>query len=370
MSEVDGSLLMSDGDALLRAVIAAPDEDTPRLVYADWLDEQNQSMRAAVIRDQIEAELAESFSLHARTAADRANARLLQYGDQWTSHLPSEVEAVFLRGFVGHLDLHPSDFVRHVTELFAAEPVQSLRFLRFLPEQLDRVFTAPQLQQIRRLAFAPMSRLTPEEFTLLSSCTQLSGLRDLSLPENPVPPQWLSGVLEGSTFPELAGLNLANNPHLGPSLAAALPRANHRDIRELDVGNVLFTSQQLRDVLQSRCLRRVERLHLTNLAASRNAGPLAFLDLGWAIPWQQLVLLDLANQRVGDEGVRELVRLQETAKLRWLGLSQNALSKEAVRLLVETRHLRLNHLDLKGNGFGGWEHATLQSRFPDAVIEV
>lgn len=30
---------MTDGDALLAAVIAHPDEDTPRLVYADWLDE-------------------------------------------------------------------------------------------------------------------------------------------------------------------------------------------------------------------------------------------------------------------------------------------------------------------------------------------
>ncbi len=30
----------SDGAALLRAVIDNPDEDTPRLMYADWLDEQ------------------------------------------------------------------------------------------------------------------------------------------------------------------------------------------------------------------------------------------------------------------------------------------------------------------------------------------
>ena len=30
---------MSDEAALLKAIIAHPDEDTPRLVYADWLDE-------------------------------------------------------------------------------------------------------------------------------------------------------------------------------------------------------------------------------------------------------------------------------------------------------------------------------------------
>src|SRR5262245_28444157 len=30
----------TDGSALLAAILAHPDEDTPRLVYADWLDEQ------------------------------------------------------------------------------------------------------------------------------------------------------------------------------------------------------------------------------------------------------------------------------------------------------------------------------------------
>ncbi|MBY0456099.1 MAG: TIGR02996 domain-containing protein, partial [Gemmataceae bacterium] len=30
---------MTDHDALLSAIIDQPDEDTPRLVFADWLDE-------------------------------------------------------------------------------------------------------------------------------------------------------------------------------------------------------------------------------------------------------------------------------------------------------------------------------------------
>src|SRR5690242_17712150 len=45
---------MSDRAALLAAICANPDEDTPRLVYADWLEENGQAKRAAVIRKQIE----------------------------------------------------------------------------------------------------------------------------------------------------------------------------------------------------------------------------------------------------------------------------------------------------------------------------
>ena len=50
---------MSDGDALLSAILAQPDEDVPRLAYADWLDEQvvggeSATARAELIRVQIE----------------------------------------------------------------------------------------------------------------------------------------------------------------------------------------------------------------------------------------------------------------------------------------------------------------------------
>jgi uncharacterized protein (TIGR02996 family) len=40
--------------ALERAVLADPADDAPRLVYADWLDEQGESDRAALIRVQVE----------------------------------------------------------------------------------------------------------------------------------------------------------------------------------------------------------------------------------------------------------------------------------------------------------------------------
>lgn len=44
---------MTDADALLAAVCAEPDDDTPRLVFADYLDEAGEPERAAFIRVQI-----------------------------------------------------------------------------------------------------------------------------------------------------------------------------------------------------------------------------------------------------------------------------------------------------------------------------
>src|SRR5262245_49226458 len=45
---------MSDRDALLAAIRAQPDEDTPRLAFADYLDEFDEAPRAAFVRAQVE----------------------------------------------------------------------------------------------------------------------------------------------------------------------------------------------------------------------------------------------------------------------------------------------------------------------------
>lgn len=44
---------MTTSDALLAAVLANPADDLPRLVYADWLDENGQPERAEFIRHAV-----------------------------------------------------------------------------------------------------------------------------------------------------------------------------------------------------------------------------------------------------------------------------------------------------------------------------
>src|SRR5690242_16278731 len=44
----------ADRAAFLRAIAANPDDDLPRLVYADWLDEHGEPERAEFIRVQCE----------------------------------------------------------------------------------------------------------------------------------------------------------------------------------------------------------------------------------------------------------------------------------------------------------------------------
>ena len=85
---------MTDGEALIRTVLAAPADDAPRLVYADWLDEHCRAEDAEFIRVQIElARLGFDGALH-KDGAGRLR------------HMPANVERLtdrqFYLWFAGH----------------------------------------------------------------------------------------------------------------------------------------------------------------------------------------------------------------------------------------------------------------------------
>ncbi|MBX9579989.1 MAG: TIGR02996 domain-containing protein [Gemmataceae bacterium] len=360
---------MTDRDALLAAVLAAPDDDLPRLVFADWLDEHGDPDRAAFIRYQVEAARAEPYSpaWRAATAAAQLHAR---HQDNWARHLlPTGLLGDFARGFVERVRGVDNEFLRAAEAVFAADPVRVVTLLRIVRPgvpPVEAIFDLPQLRSLTGLGVRG-DGLSGLEYHALTDSPHLAGLTDLSLAGNPVDPPWLAEFLAGDRLPELVGLDLSDNPHLGPAVADGLGEAGHRRLARLDLSGVVMRSGELQQVLEARCLAGVEELRLRS-ADPKARWPAAHLDLGWVVPWGRLRVLDLAGQGVGAEGCREIARTAEARSLRWLGLAGNDLGPEAVRLLVESPHLNLYHLDVRGNGLGPRSLDLLGGRFPDAEV--
>src|SRR4051812_13085406 len=117
---------MTDGDALLAAILAHPEEDTPRLAYADWLDEHGHPERSEFIRVQIE--LARSPTLAARA---REKALFAAHGAEWLAPYCAAGEPLhhrdthgeFRRGFVEVVWMPAGWFVRCAELLFRRLPV-------------------------------------------------------------------------------------------------------------------------------------------------------------------------------------------------------------------------------------------------------
>ncbi len=367
---------MTDGDALRGAIIAQPDDDTLRLVYADWLDESGQPDRASFIRAQVWAAQAEPFSPEARKHAAIAKRLLDQSRPSWVKRInPWVMAAEFRRGFIEHATVNVANFPRDAAALFVTEPVRSLQMTRTVPDhELEPFFDTPELARVARLDLTNL-RIAPNEIELLFQCPHLTALADLGLRNIPVPPDQLMTLLIGPALPTLTGLDLADVTNLGPCLANALSRADHRHFTRLDLSRIAFDSQEIKQVLASRCLRNVEELRLGWMPQSGREGALTHLDLSWGIiPWNRLRVLDLNGQGVRDEGVaqivKELNRRRDPAPLRWLGLANNRIGPDGVRTLIQSdsSKLVLYRLEIGGNGLTLSQRAALQTRFPDAVI--
>lgn len=368
----------SDGDGLRAAILAQPDDDILRLIYADWLQENDQADRGAFVRAQVMAAQAEPFSPQAREQA-RVAGQLFSTHPEWKLSVQrlGVIRGSFVRGFVEHVNVDAAQFPRHAAALFATEPVRSVQVTRFASAITGTVslvpfFQAPELDRVRRLDLRQL-QLDEHEFELLASAPELVNLTDLCLRENPVHPNCLGELLRGLAMPVLAGLDLFGLAHLGPLLAAVLPRINRRLIR-LDIGQIPFTSEQIRVLLDSRCLRDVEELRLAWLPGAGYGGALTHLSLGWVIPWARLRVLDLTGQRVGDHGVKEIVKAlggqRGPAPLRWLGLSNNEIGADGVRELVRSdpEKVKLYYLDVRLNDLTLSQRGALQARFPEAEI--
>src|SRR6476659_1135869 len=116
---------MSDESALLAAIRAAPEDDAPRLVYADWLDEHGQPERAEFIRVQIELARRDAPALRRRQAE-----LLAEHHDAFAGPLAAPgLRYVFRRGFIAGL-AHTGVFATSQRSSRADQ----WSYIRFLPQ--------------------------------------------------------------------------------------------------------------------------------------------------------------------------------------------------------------------------------------------
>jgi uncharacterized protein (TIGR02996 family) len=363
---------MTDGDALQRAVVANRDDDTPRLIYADWCDENGQPHRASFIRAQIESARAEPYSTAARLAKSRGDRFLNLHKKEWTRHLNGNFveEPRFQRGFISHVRVEPLS-IASITALFDVEPLQSFRFVRARDGERRTflsLFEMPQLSQIHELELIELYDLEHDEYMALLTSPNLAGIRKLSLRGSAVQPSWFVEMWTSGAFPNLTSLDVADITNLGPSLLQAFNKATQRELKSFDATGIKIKSELLQQVLASPCLCNVEELKLGFSGLPGQQGPLFELDIGWVIPWTRLVLLDLSGQLLGDDAVRAIAFQDEARALRWLGLANNDLGADAVRLLTKCTNLSLHYLDVRGNRFNHMAIAALKERFSDALI--
>ena len=156
-----------DWESLLKAVVASPDDDLPRLVAADWLDEHGDPDRGEFIRLQIERAKADhprlalrerqllNDPLRAGLWAVDACPSIVRLDLDSTAYAPplSGTERVaFRRGFPFRVTCTAEEWLRHGRAIVPRQPVRELSLTRCDAVEIAEWWQmAPTLRLLARL---------------------------------------------------------------------------------------------------------------------------------------------------------------------------------------------------------------------------
>ena len=163
---------MTEEEAFIAAIVASPADDTPRLVFADWLEENGRPDRAELIRLQCRLEPdRERFDDAAVNELHRQVVQLLRSSwpghvsfrdqeDRWfaaASGLPWDspnLTTEWRRGFVETVGLHAGNFVRYGRDVRRRYPLLRKLVVFALNGWGERLAACEWLDGIRELELA------------------------------------------------------------------------------------------------------------------------------------------------------------------------------------------------------------------------
>ncbi|MDY3555632.1 TIGR02996 domain-containing protein [Gemmata sp. JC717] len=400
--------MLPDEAALLRAVCDDPDDDTPRLVYADWLDENpgapggtpdGRRARAAFIRLEVE------LVRHAQTYGDPRWAEIVPQTESLIrAHWPEWVAPLkavprvkwpgqlawpggYDRGFVDMVEFPTARaFAEQAARAYSLTPAGYLYFSRLTPRTAGAL-RLPHMRTVHTLNLGQGVRQHPGSYQHRPQEIGPAGAQALAA--NPTLTRLHTLSLAGCRIGDAGAEALA-----AAADAGRFPRLNERPtyLAELDLSANGLTAVGLAAVLRSRLVAGVGRLRLAcNPLGGAGAAVLAAVPLPETL-WE----LDLNDTDLTDAGVQTLAAAPLSERLEVLCLIYNGLTDGAVETLTGGARPRLKslylgynritprgaerlagwcqgrsnaHVDLRGNVLGANERAGLRPLFGDAHVD-
>lgn len=341
---------MTDLQALYAGICAQPDEDTPRLALADFLDEEGgkaNAFRADFIRTHVRLAREEPYSepwreLNARWGKlyDAAMKLAKKHKLPWVAHLRGRVHGWFFeRGLVGELRLFSKRFVTEGASYFEQDPIRGVRFLSLRSTNGTVgpavLFKCPHLTWLAKLDLEG-SALKDSDLAKLAVSPRLPDLRSLGL-----------GGVQSFTSAAV------------PKLLKVLPALTELSFRT----NEQFGDKHLTELAKCKELGRVTTLDLSGanigprglaaLASSKHAAALTVLRLGEVgqyDPYSDEYITRPGDPDEGLELAETLAAAKSFGKVQELNLRYRAVGDDGVRLLIGAAKAlpALRRLDVSG----------------------
>lgn len=297
---------MTHDESFLLAIREAPADDSPRLIYADWLEEHGQADRAEFIRVQcrlarlqeaepeklamlleeglVRASASTFATLPSRwsTLLLRAEGLLRGHWDEWVGPLRDIVGPWrdrygerwlgeeydpdglwrFQRGFVNGISLEADSFLRHAPELRLLIPHLKWLHLWGASGRIRALAHTPELEGLSILSFIDYhhSPLTAEDAAALVDSPYLHGLSTLQLGWNSLGDDGVVPLVRAPWLDSLTWLALTDNG-LSDRAARALAESPHlRNLKTLYLERNYFSADGVAALTNSPNLRQLTHL--------------------------------------------------------------------------------------------------------------
>jgi uncharacterized protein (TIGR02996 family) len=384
----------------LQRIRAYPDDDLPRLLYADWLEQRDEPraefIRIQIARARLEAWLAAATEPHPhavpegksqpsrlplsqymqlhRQLVNRESSLLARYRGQWLMPMRGIIcGAEFRRGFVESIRITARAFLEHAPRLFALTPLRHVQILD-LDCWADALAMCPFLDRLTTLTLHAQHS-GPALAAALARSPYLNHLRQLCLSRNRLGDEGIAYLCQ-RVWPALEHLDLTHN-HLTEATAALLQK-NARCFPRLRVlqgrdnhlgpqGVARLATGPLREQLTALGLARnhiglgnptdvfprLLTIPCLDLADNHlSAATLASVGLNHrtiAIP-HRLRYLDLSHNELTDAGAGALAQACGLRQLRTLILVCCNIGDAGATALARSEHFpQLHTLDLSNN---------------------
>jgi uncharacterized protein (TIGR02996 family) len=336
--------------ALLSAIADDPDDDTARLVFADFLDEKgtdSDSARAKFIRAQVELARPAQRGESARRRELLSEAKKLskQYGAQWaapvfdalgTKDEPFWREVSYDswdRGFFDWLNFdNLKELRKRLPAVRALTPITVVTLWHFNDADVRKLARMPEMNTVKTLSLCgdgfddSAKDIGDETATTLAESPHLTRLETLSLIQNRLTNEGVRAIAHSGRLTRLAKLHLYGNQVNNDTYAMLAASPLGRRMTEWSVDGSFAVN-----AAAARILARAT--HLTHITS-----------------------LSFSNTDMTDDGVEALAKAEHLSGLTELDFRCTNITHQGVRALARSRVFanleRLNFVKTWINGFG------------------
>lgn len=297
-------------DDFLEAMHQSPDDDDLRLVFSDWLEDQDDG-RAAFLRLQVQRRRLAPDDPAEANLIGQQHALIRRSLANWLAPLADY--GVYILRRHGMLGISLSgEQLENLTEDDLDEPawkwVDGLRLYRLWNHDLAKLFEHPALDHFRQI---DLSRNTIAEAALrVLAGRSLPRLASLDLEQVNQATESASLLAGAVWLPQLRGLNLSSNP----------------------LGSIGIT-----ELVRQGSFAQLRVLALLNCGA----GAMAVASLIAAEFFPRLEALGLASNPLTNEGGHHLMRFQRPTRLQLLDLRDTGITGKRLRSQLQQKYAGL-----------------------------